>query len=464
MWAPIALFVGWSHAAEPWGDAERHSADAADRAEGVARLYGTLDRGPVLGDGAPSGALRWAVAPRLDVAVGDAVPVNNGGHLEPGALSTRTGLTAAAAWGPAELLLSPEIELDAPFLAVPRIDEAWLGVRAGGWFAGAGRRHRWVGHARHGALVRGTDARPPWAVAAGGAGTLPGKAAAAGVFGVGLEVGVLDRPRTDVSDPGVLLLGLHWAPLPAFELGLLRQSVFGGVGRPVDVGQLLLPTEPHVYEDPDKLLADQDEMAAVEARVTLPLAAWAGGPWRHLEIWWTYAGEDVIGRSLGPIPYPSLAGVGNLGGAELGVGRLTLSAEWSRLMDDTFRWYVGHRVYHLGFTQEGRPLGHWGGTDSSTWWGAAAWDAGAWRARVWVDGARRVGVIEARNDKLFTFQEDERMIRGGAEVGWSPRPELRVELGASVESRTNEEFVPGLDAVHARGWARGTWTFAGQAR
>ena len=32
-------------------------------------------------------------------------------------------------------------------------------------------------------------------------------------------------------------------------------------------GQLILPTDPHVYDDPDGLLPDQDELAALDARL-----------------------------------------------------------------------------------------------------------------------------------------------------------------------------------------------------
>ena len=58
--------------------------------------------------------------------------------------------------------------------------------------------------------------------------------------------------------------------------------------------------------------------------------------------------EDVIARQLlGAIPYPALAGIGNLYGAEVNFAPWSLNVEGVRVFDDYFRWYTGHRVYHV---------------------------------------------------------------------------------------------------------------------
>jgi hypothetical protein len=58
-----------------------------------------------------------------------------------------------------------------------------------------------------------------------------------------------------------------------FEMGATRMGIFGGEGRPSpDLAQLLIPTDPHVVDDPDQELPDQDEIAALDGRLTLPLA------------------------------------------------------------------------------------------------------------------------------------------------------------------------------------------------
>jgi hypothetical protein len=313
--------------------------------------------------------------------------------------------------------------------------------------------------------VLSTNADAPWMGTASVEGHLPRPLAAIGRFRVEAGAGVLDRPRDDVSMPGLLLMDLRWSPVPAIELGATRLSIFGGEGRPpVDVGQLLVPTEPHVYDDPDLSEPDQNELAALDLRLTLPLRKWWRLPVDHVELWWQYGGEDVIGRKAGPIPYPSLAGVGNLYGAEVAVAPIVVTVEYTRLMDDYFRWYVGHRVYHEGFTQDGRVLGHFGGPDSETGFAAVAWEGGPARVRLWGDVVRRVGVIEALNDKVFTLGAEEQRIRGAIDAQVPLSPAVRLDAGVSVERVTDEGFVPGADATRPRVWLGVSGLVGGRAR
>jgi hypothetical protein len=302
------------------------------------------------------------------------------------------------------------------------------------------------------------NAIAPWLGSVAGDGHLPGALAPLGRLRGELGLGLLGEPRNDVQNPGFLLVDLRWLPVPWIELGATRLALFGGEGRPaVNVGQLLVPTEPHVYDDPDLTLPDQDELVALDLRICLPIRRWAPSlPVDHLEAYWQYGGEDVISRRVGALPYPSLAGVANLYGGELKSGSFSVNVEYSRLMDDTFRWYVGHRVYHDGFTQRGRPLGNYGGTDSEMLWGRIGWRAVAWRSGLWVDTLRRVGVMESRNDKVFVLGTEEHSWRVGADLGvQTPRravlPPGWLTLGYALEHVVGEDFVSGVDHFSHRG-------------
>ena len=418
----------------------------------------------------------FLVSPTLHLSVGDAVPVNNGGEEEPGGFSPALSLRGLLLLGPVEIKATPWIRtgfVNAGGQAVAgRIDvkDLWAGLRLGGLSVGFGREDRWLGPSRRGSLTLSDNAVPPWLGGVSGEGRLPGVLGKLGRFRGELEVGWLGEPRADVVNPGIFFLDLRWLPAPLIELGVTRMTIFGGQGRPpVDFGQLLVPTEPHVYDDPDLTLPDQDELAALDFRLCLPLRRWFPSvPVDHVEGYWQYGGEDVIGREVGPIPYPSLAGVANIYGAEIAGGPLSANVEFSRLMDDTFRWYVGHRVYHDGFTQAGRPLGNFGGTDSETIWGRLGWapdwrgvgaDAPpAWghpRVALWGDRTRRVGVIESRNGKVFELAAEEQRWRVGLDASVAT-PALqsrgRLSAGYSIERTRGEDFVPGADRVAHRVW------------
>ena len=409
---------------------------------------------PDLGVGSPrSGALGLGLdlRPRVEIGLGDGVPDNNGGEEEPGLFTPAATLEIAGFAGPFEVRASPWLRTGfAPGVA-GRLDvrQVWAGVRLPNVVAGFGRQDRWLGPARHGSLTLSNNALAPWLGSVAGEGHLPGLLSPLGRFRGELGLGLLGEPRSDVQNPGLLLVDLRWLPVPWIELGATRLALFGGEGRPaVNVGQLLVPTEPHVYDDPDLTLPDQDELVALDLRICAPLRHWAPTvPIDHLEAYVQYGGEDVISRRVGSIPYPSLAGVANLYGGELSSGPFSINAEYSRLMDDTFRWYVGHRVYHDGFTQQGRPLGNFGGTDSEMIWGRVGWRAADWRSGLWMDTLRRVGVIESRNDKVFVLGTEEHSWRVGVDLGVrTPRravlPAGTMTIGYALEHVQGEDFVP----------------------
>lgn len=406
--------------------------------------------------GADWRVLPWRLRPLGIVGLGDLVPDYNSGDTEPGMLSLRAGADARAYPGIFELAVRGRGQLDlfdgAPTAGLG-LEEAWAGVAWQPLVVGFGLRDRHIGPGHRGSLMLTDNAAPV------PLGTLALTSAAEQRFGrVHVEVGAgwVPGERRDVANPGLLLMDLRYLPVPFVELGATRLGLFGGEGRPTpSLGQLLLPTDPHVYDDPDRLEPDQDELAALDIRVLLPIGALSGRGSRadavtgldYVELYWQYGAEDVIAADLGGLSYPSLAGIANLYGVEAGAGPLVVSFEGARILDDYFRWYTGHRVYHDGLTRDGRPMAHAAGGDSLSWWGAVAWQPGAWGAELSLDHRVRVGVIEALGPNLLALETDERRTRVGLE-GW-----LLSELGwwtakVEVERVEGAEFVEGAD-----GWA-----------
>jgi hypothetical protein len=353
-----------------------------------------------------------------------------------------------AYWNSIEVMAAPELRLNEldPALALPL---GWAGVHTANWRAGFGVEERWLGPGRHGGLMLTDHARP----------APLGSVAHEGRLGerwgrVRAEVGAgwLDAPRTDVDNPGWLLMDVRWAPHPIVEVGATRMSLFGGSGRPAPkLGQLILPTDPHVENDPEGLLPDQDEIAALDLRVTLPVGAWFNGPRKdagqgfaldYLEAWMQYGGEDVIARSIGPVPVPSLAGIANLWGGEVGFGALTANIEWARVMDDRFRWYTGHRIYHEGFVQDAESMGHPNGGDSRTWTMAVKWMPGPWGVEVLGSDRLKVGAVDMGQGQLRTLLYDEHAHTLGIRGWWMSGDRGWWHGGFSIEQTENPGFQP----------------------
>ncbi len=393
----------------------------------------------------------WRLLPLGAVSVGNLVPDYLGGDEEPGLLSLRAGGEGRAYPGLLELSVAAEGRLDLagqPVSGGLGVREAWAGVAWKGVVAGFGLRDRHVGPGHRGSLMLTDNAAPtPF-------GSLAGTSAADQRFGrvhAELGAGWIPGPRTDVANPGWLLMDLRYLPVPELELGATRVGIFGGQGRPLpSVGQLLLPTDPHVYDDPDQVEPDQDEMAALDIRTTLPVGRWTGRGSRRdavtgidfVELWWQYGAEDIIALDLGGVPYPSLAGVANLFGAELVAGPLGLSFEGARILDDYFRWYTGHRVYHDGFTHLDRVMAHAAGGDALSWWGALSWEPGPWGVELSAEHRVRVGVVESLGQNLMALATDERRTRVGVS-GWRLTSLGWWKLTVEGERVTGVDFVPG---------------------
>lgn len=392
---------------------------------------------------------RWAVAPTGRLSVGGLTPDLNRGDTEPGLISARVGAEGRLYAGPLLFHLEPEAVGDlAPASAELALRQAWVGAERWGVQLGFGLRDRWVGPGRHGSLSLTDNARPA------PAGWLAVEEPIPRLGRLRFEAGAgwMNAERDDVDHPGWLLMDLRWAPLPWVELGASRVGLFGGEGRPAPrIGQLILPTEPHVSDDPDQTLPDQNELAALDLRVLVPLARLMPEqlPLRTLELWWQYGGEDVIGKEWQGVPYPSLAGVGNLGGGELAVGPVLLTVEGARMLDDTFRWYTGHRVYHDGFTQEGRSMGHPAGGDARSAWVGLTWLPSVWGGRVSWENRIRVGVVDDADGQILALSVDERQRRGGVEL-WRATPWGWLKVGMEVAHVEGRDFVPGDDGWEGR--------------
>lgn len=443
LWDPWALAAKTRPMVEEWRTPADPRYFAAARV-----LEGVL--GPeLLAQTQASDEVEWAVRPVARASAGNGQVFNLGGDTEEGSLNGRGRGEIQAFWKRAVLLASVEGTLDmegvfpVPGVALPA---AWAGWRGDHLLAGFGRWDRWLGPGRQGSLLLSNNATPLPMGTVAGEGHLPGRAAAAGRFRFETSVGWFDRPREDVDHPGLLLMDARWMPVPQVEIGATRMAIFWGEGRPwPGILPLLVPVEPHVYDDPDELLPDQNEEASLDLRVTLPLARWVGGPVRYVEGWWQYAGEDVIARELGGLKYPSLAGVANLYGAEASVGAVVATVEFSRILDDYYRWYIEHRIYHDGFTQDGRVLGHEAGTDAESLYGRLAWYPWPWGAEIWAEKVHRVGVVEALEENLFALATDEHRTRVGARGLRLDATGATWSLGYTLERVRGVDFVPDTD-------------------
>jgi hypothetical protein len=356
-------------------------------------------------------------------------------------------------WGRSDwlsLYLSPSLAVgvscvDGDFCSELSVNEWFVGVERGGFRVGVGAEERTLGPHDRGSLVIGRDAHPWRAIS--------GRWRGEGAYGlVKIEgsVGMLDGERRDVSNPLIMHMDFRYSPVSWYEVGLSRLSLFGGEGRPIPpLWELLVPLNPHVEGDPDQIDADTDELAAIDMRFTVPLGV---GVLQWMELWAQYGGEDMIMRSIGPLPVPSLGGVGNLFGASLRVPYGVISVERTVLMDDTFRWYEGHRIYHDGFVVDGRTIGHLHGGDAESTWFSMKSATTPYGAEGWVEQLRRVDVVDVVGENLFTTISDERSWSAGARGWLLSEADSYLTIGASVGRVTAEDNVVGGDRFTGRVW------------
>ncbi|HNH49058.1 MAG TPA: capsule assembly Wzi family protein, partial [Myxococcota bacterium] len=261
------------HDPTPWADPQNFEMDRLIREYGTAMFLG--NRSPGLASmtmRARAVGLDWTLpgqenhkgvplpavefVPGISLDLGNDIPDLAGGWEAPGLVNLSLLPGVALYAGAFVLRATPRLAIGVVPGVEPdlRIPDAWVGVDVGQARLGFGRESRWVGPGRFGNLLLSDNAVAPWMGSASGEATLPGKLKILGRFRAELGVGVLDRPRADVQSPGLLMMDFRYLPIPQVEIGLSRLSIFGGKDRPaVDLGQLLLPTEPHIYGDPDQL-------------------------------------------------------------------------------------------------------------------------------------------------------------------------------------------------------------------
>lgn len=424
-----------------------------------ARLRVNYAEGRTAAVGANADGFQWYVREWGRIAVGDLQPVNLLGDEE-GLGAFRGGLEFEAYTDHLEFRFSPELRLDAvceedPVCGSAPLSEALLAVNWKGLRLDVGMENREAGPGVRGNLILGRSIRP-WP-----AGTLHyTRDSKWGLWAAETGVGWLPGQREDVLNPGLMHMDFRYSPIAALEFGFTRGTMFGGQGRPLPtLFDLLIPIQPHVSGDPDKLLADSNEIVGVDARVDIPLKRWLDGPVNRVSLWIQYAGEDLIVSELGPLPMPSLGGPANLYGGSVSFGDSELRIERAQLMDDTFRWYTRHRVYHEGFVRDGHPIGYPHGGDADSLWVEWSNYGALWGYSVHVEKLRRVGVVTAIPEGVFTLATEEHSLRAGFRTWVLPSRGGHIGLGYSVQRMTGQDFVADTLSWRHRGWVELTRAF-----
>ncbi len=259
-------------------------------------------------------------------------------------------------------------------------------------------------------------------------------------------------PRTDVARPNLLGMKVDYRPIPWLEASFARLSMYGGEGRPQttagDIWRLLWAVDTHVDDDAAKEAFDANDIASLDISFTVPFAHRIPGV-QFLQLYWSNAGEDTMQTSLGSLPLPALTGAANLGGAFLGIGPMTLRVEWVRLMDDRFRWYGTHRIYHEGFHHRGRVVGHPVDGDAEGTYVELGLDGGRWEAWLWLERMHHVGVVDVYQDKVYLLNADRYRTQVGCQlrVALPSRPRLHALVRFQVEHENNVDHVPGATAT-----------------
>ncbi len=396
------------------------------------------------------------VRPRAALTGGPYVPIYADGDEEPGMVSARADV---GVWGGTqhfEVEVDPRIHLDvSPFTAGVDLPVARAAVSWKSLSLELGQKARWYGPDHASSLTWTDNAKPLPGVVGRAEGRLPGKADKLGRFGLDVGMGLIPGERTDADNPGWLIYDIRWLVRPWLELSATRTSIFGGwedgEPLPLDWGEVVLPLTPHTEDDPDKTTADTDEHVFLDLRLTFPLRRWLDLPIDYLELYYQYAGENVYMTDSEVLSLPFIQGVASVAGAEAMVRPVFFGFERAIVEDDYHRWYTGHRVYHDGWTRDGRSMGFaWGG-DAWYWTGwVGLAGAGPWVARASYTHTRKWQVPDVINDHVFVFPGAERFDLGGLEVDRRIESVGWVSVETAVGTHRNADFVDGDDAVEWR--------------
>lgn len=401
--------------------------------------------------------------PELWTSGGDLAPLFFGGDEEPGLFSMRAAADASVYSGPLVARARVRADLDlAPSSLGATLEQFRLGARTDGFELALAQEDRRTGPARRYGLIFTDNAHPVPALELHGEGRLPGGFDPLGRFSGDVQLGALPGARTDVQWPLWLIMDARWLPLPYLELGLTRNALFGGQedgqARPIDWGQLLLPTEPHIYGDTERQLYDSDERIGIDLRGTLPIRrlsreAGAEIPIDYLELYIQHGAEDTASESF----TLKLAGAANVYGVELGAGPLVLTVESAIVEDDYQRWYVGHRLYHEGWSRGGYLLGHgWGGDSRALFVQGGVVALGPWTALLSYERAHKWLVADLVQDTLFVFPGDQTHHIGRLRAAWMYERGGALGLDLAAGSASSVNYLVGQDELRWRAMLR--WT------
>jgi len=164
----------------------------------------------------------------------------------------------------------------------------------------------------------------------------------------------LEKDRT-IPEAKLTGLRLNFKPHPAFEFGLSKAIMFGGLGRPsVSLKDYLDMWRPQ----PDQ--PETNQLAGFDVSVLLPLDGKI--PAKSIKLYTDFIGEDEAGG----LP----AKWGKLFGMQLNdifrTGRTDLRIEYANnhVSGNPDVFYT-HSLYGSGYTYKGRIIGHHTGTDAS---------------------------------------------------------------------------------------------------
>ena len=237
-----------------------------------------------------------------------------------------------------------------------RLREGKVALGLGPIEVSVGRQSLWWGQGRHGSLLLTNNAEPldmlritnPTPV------VLPWIFRYLGPMRFDLFFSHLDGYVADVdesnnahgNDPDFAGLRLNFKPLPFFEIGAARTTIFGGEGIDVSHSDYLT-----IFSGRN-LTGGEDtsnQLAAFDARIKI--AALAGA-----ELYGEYGGEDEAGGFIAHRAWIAGLYLPKLESSE----RLSLRLEYADLTDESKlapAWYR-HGIFRSGYTWQGKVLGH----------------------------------------------------------------------------------------------------------
>ena len=248
-----------------------------------------------------------------------------------------------------QLLLREEEESD-PRL---RLREGKVALGLGPIEVSAGRQSLWWGQGQHGSLLLTNNAVPLDMVRI----TNPTPVVLPWVFGYlgplrfdfflsQLDDYVANSATGHGNEPYFAGLRLNFKPLPYFEIGAARTTIFGGDGIDVSNGDYFTILSGRNLSGEEET---SNQVAAIDVRIKIPALAGA-------ELYGEYGGEDEAGNFIAHRAW--IAGL-YLPRLEPS-GRMALRLEYADLTDESKlapAWYR-HGTFHSGYTWQGKVLGH----------------------------------------------------------------------------------------------------------